>query len=194
MAKNVRERMIGGAASLLSSRGLEGTSFAEVLEATGAPRGSVYHHFPGGKAELVGEAVRLAGARFVAGLERLGPATPVQAMDAITSGWRSLLTRSTCTAGCAVAAVTVVGASDETLRHEAAEVFATWTTRLTRVFTRAGLDRASARALATTTLAAIEGALILSRAQGSIEPFDVVAKQLRRMAETATPTPAPPGR
>ena len=53
MAKNVRQRMIAGAGDLLSRRGLQSTSFAEVTQATGTPRGSIYHHFPGGKQELV---------------------------------------------------------------------------------------------------------------------------------------------
>lgn len=52
MAKgDVRARMVAGAARLLAEKGMEGTSFAEVLAATGAPRGSTYHHFPGGKTE-----------------------------------------------------------------------------------------------------------------------------------------------
>ena len=48
MASTTRQDMIIGAAGLLSRRGLQGTSFSEVLAATGAPRGSLYHHFPGG--------------------------------------------------------------------------------------------------------------------------------------------------
>jgi TetR/AcrR family transcriptional repressor of lmrAB and yxaGH operons len=61
MAGEVRARMVDGAIALLASRGLEGTSFSEVLELTGAPRGSIYHHFPGGTAELVSAAVDGAG-------------------------------------------------------------------------------------------------------------------------------------
>ena len=59
--REVREVMVAGAARLLAVRGLEGTSFAEVLAATGAPRGSTYHPFPGGKRELVSDAVEHAG-------------------------------------------------------------------------------------------------------------------------------------
>ena len=50
--ENVRSNMVEGAVRLLASRGVEGTSFSEVLAAADAPRGSVYHHFPGGKSEL----------------------------------------------------------------------------------------------------------------------------------------------
>jgi TetR/AcrR family transcriptional regulator, lmrAB and yxaGH operons repressor len=60
--------MITGAAQLLAERGLLASSFSEVLDRTGAPRGSIYHHFPGGKDELVSEAIRHVGR---IGLEQL---------------------------------------------------------------------------------------------------------------------------
>src|SRR3712207_8589123 len=44
-----------------SERGVQGTSFADVLEHSGAPRGSIYHHFGGGKTQLAEEATRWAG-------------------------------------------------------------------------------------------------------------------------------------
>ena len=54
---------------LLATKGVEGTSFAEVLEATDSPRGSVYHHFPGGKPELLHAALDLASERGLAAME-----------------------------------------------------------------------------------------------------------------------------
>src|SRR5258708_26004728 len=68
--ENVCDRLIDGAIRLVAQRGLQATSFAEVLELTGAPRGSVYHHFPGGKDQLVGAAVDRAGARALQTLDR----------------------------------------------------------------------------------------------------------------------------
>ena len=65
MARGVRARMVASAAELLARKGLQATSFCEVLEHSGAPRGSVYHHFPEGKDELVGSALELAGARAI---------------------------------------------------------------------------------------------------------------------------------
>src|SRR6202167_6290678 len=65
----VRSRMVEGAVRLLATKGVEGTSFAEVLEATDSPRGSVYHHFPGGKPELLHAALDLASERGLAAME-----------------------------------------------------------------------------------------------------------------------------
>lgn len=67
MARDVRARMVESAVELLARRGLLATSFSEVLERSGAPRGSVYHHFPGGKDELVGSALDLGGSELPEG-------------------------------------------------------------------------------------------------------------------------------
>ena len=69
VARDVRERMIEGAVRLLALHGLQATSFNEVLELTGAPRGSIYHHFPGGKDELISAAVDRAGAHALHALD-----------------------------------------------------------------------------------------------------------------------------
>src|SRR5271154_6350078 len=65
----VRTKMVKGAARLLATKGVEGTSFAEVLDATGTPRGSIYHHFPGGKSELVHAALDLVSTRALGVME-----------------------------------------------------------------------------------------------------------------------------
>ena len=75
MASDARSRMIAGAARLLAERGLQATSFSTVLAATGAPRGSIYHHFPGGKDELVTAALDATERHAVALLRRFRPGT-----------------------------------------------------------------------------------------------------------------------
>ncbi len=69
MAADTRDRMIAGAARLLAERGLQETSFSEVLELTGAPRGSIYHHFPDGKDQLIASAIDLAGSNAMAAID-----------------------------------------------------------------------------------------------------------------------------
>src|SRR3954465_4410887 len=97
-----RERMIQSALILMGERGIEATSFSQVIEHSGAPRGSIYHHFPGGKAQLVEEAPRYAG-HAVAELRRDAAERaddPVAAVDAIGEFWRSVLYSSDFAAGC----------------------------------------------------------------------------------------------
>jgi TetR/AcrR family transcriptional regulator, lmrAB and yxaGH operons repressor len=181
VAGDVRDRMIDGAIRLLAQRGLQATSFSEVLELTGAPRGSVYHHFPEGKDQLVGAAVDRAGARALHALDVKQEASAEELTAVFLEIWRELLVRSQCRAGCAVLAVTVATDSGELLQHAGA-VFRTWRGQLTELFEQGGLSAREAAQFATTLVAASEGAVVLSRAEQSLEPFDLVAAQLLEQA------------
>src|ERR687895_2392963 len=87
-----RERMIQSAVVLFRERGVEGTSFSDVLEHSGAPRGSIYHHFPGGKAQLAEEATRYAGELIAAGLAAaLREDDPVAATGQFVEAWSAVL-------------------------------------------------------------------------------------------------------
>ncbi|CAN5241994.1 TetR/AcrR family transcriptional regulator [soil metagenome] len=178
MASDTRTRMIEGAARLLAERGLQETSFSEVLELTGAPRGSIYHHFPDGKDQLVGSAVELAGARAMALMESKAGASALEVTDYFLFIWREILTRSNYASGCSVLAVTV--ATDSTdLLDGAAAVFDAWREQLAGLLVRGGLDATDATPFAALLIASTEGAVVMSRAERSTAPFDAVAHMLR---------------
>jgi TetR/AcrR family transcriptional repressor of lmrAB and yxaGH operons len=181
VAGEVRRKMVEGATQLLARRGLQATSFAEVLEFTGAPRGSVYHHFPDGKDQLVGEAVDLAGAFLVGLLDRKAGASAVAITEHFLAIWRGVLAQSKCESGCAVVAVAVATDSASLMNH-AADVFRHWRARLAELLAQGGLAKKDARRFATTLIAAAEGAVVMSRAEQDIEPFETVAKQLLEQA------------
>ena len=173
--------MVEGAVRMLATKGVEGTSFADVLAATGSPRGSVYHHFPGGKPELLHAALDLASQHGLAAMEATRGEPPVVVVERFVALWRRLLQRSQLTAGCAVVAVTVAAGDDDLLEH-AGTIFRTWTDLLTELCATGGVPPAAARRLAVTVIAATEGAVALSRAQRSIEPFEDVASSLISIA------------
>lgn len=177
MAGEVRKQMVSGAVQLLARRGLQATSFSEVLALTGAPRGSVYHHFPEGKDQLVGAAVDVAGAFLIGLLDAKAGASAVEISAYFLQIWRAVLTRSDCQSGCAVLAVTVATDSPDLLAH-AVTVFRSWRQRLAELLVQGGLDAKAAGPFATTLIASAEGAVVLSRAEHSIEPFDAVAAQM----------------
>src|SRR5437763_1617635 len=104
-----RERMIRSALVLMGEQGVEATSFSQVLEHSGAPRGSIYHHFPGGKAQLVEEATQYAGDRIAKLLTRAVDEhdDPVAAVEALSNFWSAVLHNSDFTAGCPVLAATL---------------------------------------------------------------------------------------
>jgi len=180
---DVRARMVDGAVRLLATSGVEGTSFHEVLAATGSPRGSVYHHFPGGKSELLHAALDLASQRGLAAMEatRGKPATVV--VDRFLQLWRRLLERSQLRAGCAVVAVTVAATDDDLLDH-AGTIFRTWTNLLAELCAAGGVEEQAARRLSSTVIAATEGAVAICRAERRMEPFEDVAATLLSLAES----------
>jgi TetR/AcrR family transcriptional repressor of lmrAB and yxaGH operons len=191
MSSEVRERMIDGAMRLLARGGARATSFSDVLSATGAPRGSLYHHFPNGKAELIDAAVDRAGAILTHALRSFKGASAEKVVEGFLAIWRTVLTRSRCEAGCAVAAVTVAADSAEQLARTA-RVFRDWIDQLTELLRDGGVPGLEARDFAVLLIASVEGAVALSRAEKNLGPFEVVARQMIAQAHAlavSTTTP-----
>ncbi|MFM8561406.1 MAG: TetR/AcrR family transcriptional regulator [Solirubrobacterales bacterium] len=186
MSSQTKDKMISGAAGVLAQRGLQGTSFTEVLEVTGAPRGSIYHHFPGGKDEMIGEAIGLLAEAVAARIRATEATRPEQVSDAFTEGWREFARATDLKAVCAMSAATVgAGADAQGLLPAVAAAFNSWRDALAEAYERTGVKKADSRRLAMTTVATLEGALIIARAQQSMEPFDAVQRDLAAMARSA---------
>src|SRR4051794_4428001 len=169
--------MIESAVILLAVQGLEGTALSDVLERSGAPRGSIYHHFPNGKDQLVKAAIELAGERALGVLDQLHGSPPRAVTAAFLGLWRAVLVRANLRAGCAVLAVTVATDSPDLL-DQAASIFRAWRDRITELYVEGGMAADAAARLAVTLVAACEGAVAVSRAERSLEPFELVAAEL----------------
>jgi TetR/AcrR family transcriptional repressor of lmrAB and yxaGH operons len=169
--------MIDSTVTLLAMHGLHATAFSDVLAHSGAPRGSIYHHFPEGKEQLVDAALELAGERALRVLDSVSGQPPKVVTGYFLDVWREVLERSRLRAGCAVLAVTVAADSPVLLDH-AASIFRAWRGRIAELYEAAGMDRVAATRLATTLVAASEGAVVVSRAERSMEPFELVAEEL----------------
>lgn len=114
MSSTTRDKMIAGAADLLSRRGVHATSLRTVVQHTGTPRGSLGHHFPGGKQQLLEEAVRHAAESVAVPLETLMKERgAVEGLQAFVGWWRRILESSGFEAGCPVLAVAVEPMADE---------------------------------------------------------------------------------
>ncbi|WP_280305236.1 TetR/AcrR family transcriptional regulator [Nocardia abscessus] len=183
-----RQRMIDGAIDSLRVHGASATSVDRVLAATGAPRGSVYHHFPGGRTELITDAVSTAGELMSDYIERLArDDEPATALDRFAAMWRRTLLDSDFRAGCPIFAV-AVETNDEApeFAHLAAEIFRRWQQALTGMLTRHDVPADRADRLATLTVAAFEGAIALSRVHRDITPLDDAVATLRELMPTAS--------
>lgn len=179
-----REAMVRSAAILLAQRGYQGTSFAAVLEHSGAPRGSIYHHFPDGKDQLIAAAMTAAGDQAFALMESLRGRSPAEIAEGFGGMWRAVLTMSDFTAGCSVLAVTVAADSPD-LSSLAQSIFATWRERLADLLVESGVAVADASAYAALLIAGCEGGVVMARADRSLEPFEAVLRQLMVAAPTA---------
>lgn len=188
MPGDTRRRMVEGAATLLARQGVQATSFGEVLKLTGGSRGSIYHHFPRGKSQLVEEAVDLLGTQAFDPIERFAGASAEEVTREFLNLWRSFIDGFELRGGCAILTVTVTTDSPELIDHTAA-VFKRWRTRLAALLETGGLSARNAAGFATTLIAAVEGALVFARAEQSMDPFDLVADQMldqvRRLAADA---------
>ena len=180
--ENVRTNMVDGAVRLLATQGVEGTSFSEVLAAADAPRGSVYHHFPGGKSELMHAALDRASERSLAAMEAFRGQSAPEVLEHFLELWRGLLEYSHLNAGCAVLAVTVTGPESD-LHDHVGSIFKAWTDLLTELFVAGRLRVDAAHRMATVAIAATEGAIVLARAQRSTDPFDEVAATLMDLVQ-----------
>lgn len=177
--------MVASAALMLRERGVSGTSFARVIEDADAPRGSIGHHFPGGKREMVAEAVRLAGTAATEAmrhsLERGD--SPSQMFSMVCGFYRRALVDTDFVAGCPVGAVAQEAYGDAELRAAVASVFARWRSVLADAIAAGGRDSETADDLAELCISAVEGALILCRVEGSTEPLDRIERQLAALLD-----------
>jgi len=174
-----KRRMLASAAEVLRERGAAGVTIDEVLSRSGAPRGSVYHHFPGGRNQILAEALQFAGDSMSTAIGDAASQGPMALLTEFVDLWEDVLRVSDFAAGCPVVAA-AISTSDEDPRlcHEAAQIFDRWRSALTRSFVADGFGDSQAAALATTMLAAIEGAVILCRSLRSAQPLRDVADNI----------------
>lgn len=168
------------AADLLQVRGYAGTGIAEILERSGVTKGSLYFHFPGGKEELAAEALRQRGSEIGRLIEHLTSSAP-DAATAVCAFAVALATRledSEFQRGCALAtAVLDAGPDATTVRDAARGGYARWQELLAdRIAADGVVDDPASEAI--LVLSALEGALILARAQRDPRPVLQVAKRI----------------
>jgi TetR/AcrR family transcriptional regulator, lmrAB and yxaGH operons repressor len=174
--------MICSAAALFGARGLNATSLSDVLADSGAPRGSIYHHFPGGKKQLAQDAISWTSEQVLAHLRACAGGTPREVLAWFIDLWRQSVAASGGTSGCPVAGIAIdTGSAAGDLMDKARAAFSDWTVELASQLETAGVPQHRAGPIATATLAAMEGALILCRAERSIQPLETTAQELMNL-------------
>ncbi|OBG20560.1 TetR/AcrR family transcriptional regulator [Mycobacterium sp. 852002-51057_SCH5723018] len=189
--RSPRERMVVSAALLIRERGAHATAISDVLEHSGAPRGSAYHYFPGGRTQLLCEAVDYAG-EHVAGIitEAEGG---LELLDTLIDKYRRQLLDTDFRAGCPVVAVSVE-AGEQSDRERMAPVieraeaaFDRWNDLIAQRFVSDGMAPERARELAMLATTALEGAILLARVRRDLTPLDLIHRQLRDLFVAQAP-------
>lgn len=206
-----RARFVETAAALLRRQGYHATGLAQVVEESGAPKGSLYFHFPGGKEELATAAIERSAAELHAELAAMVGAarSPAAAVRAVASALADELEASRFQDGCPVATVALEAAAQvPALQAVCSAAYGRWQALIEGYLASAGVPAERARSLGNLVLAAIEGALLLSRAHADTTPLRRVGDELGRLVqaqldappagvkgrrERARPSPSPTG-
>jgi AcrR family transcriptional regulator len=174
-----RERLLEGAGHLLAEKGYAGMELRDVAERGSAPRGSIYHHFPGGKAQLAAEAAAVDGVRVREAIERsLAERGTKGTLAVFGEMFRRRAAERPELIGCPVAAAALARPEDPALAAAATAAFQSWEGAIAAALESEGVEQESAATFAGLIVSTIEGALVRTRAAGDHAPLDSAVEGL----------------
>ncbi|WP_329486021.1 TetR/AcrR family transcriptional regulator [Kitasatospora sp. NBC_01246] len=182
--EETRARLIAGTRNLIEAQGYFGTGLNQIVAQSGAPRGSLYFHFPEGKDQLVAAALAQAGQEVEELLRTpVGRSPEATALvDRLVEVFIARLEESDYSKGCPVATVGLeVAGSNEPLRRVCAEVYASWQLVLTERLTAQGFGPAEAETASGQALAVLEGAVLLARVRRDRRPLEDARHAVRHL-------------
>lgn len=180
---NTRNRLIAATNELFRRRGYHGTALKDVTSAAAATTGSLYHFFPGGKSELAAAVITESGAAYEQLFEAIAEEAgdPAGAIAAFFDGAADVLEQTDFIDVCPIGTVArEVASTDEELRHASKQVYDRWVRAAAARFSAAGLSDVTARSLAITVVAALEGGFVLAR---TTRDADVLREVGQRMGD-----------
>ncbi|MFB9742985.1 TetR/AcrR family transcriptional regulator [Pseudonocardia sulfidoxydans] len=187
--RSPRERIVRSAALLFRERGVGATGMREIVAHAAAPRGSLQHYFPGGKQELVAEAMTWMAERAAGPLRAsldVEPAPPpAEIVRGVVDRFREVLALTDFTGGCPIVAGVADAAWDgDVVAAAARDAFARWLDPLAQALRHGGIEAGRADRLALMVISAAEGALVISRARRDESALDAVAAELDLLLTT----------
>ncbi len=176
-----RERLLNGARRLLAEKGYAGMELRDVAARGKAPRGSIYHHFPGGKRQLAVEAAELEGTEIRAAIERsLAERGLGETLTMFGEMFRRRVKDRPELLGCPVAAAALARPEDPALAAAATAAFQSWEAPIAAALREEGVTAAEAEAFAGLVVSTVEGALVRARAAADQAPLDSAVAGLRQ--------------
>jgi TetR/AcrR family transcriptional regulator, lmrAB and yxaGH operons repressor len=176
-----RQAIVKAAVKLFRQRGYAGSGVADIADVAAAPKGSLYHYFPAGKASIGEAAVAEVGRRVVQTLEQLAKqshctADLIVAHAETLAGW---MAKSRFRDGCPMTAVLLENAPQhQAIAAAGRKVYAARNAVLTARLMADGFELARAERLAVLCTSALQGALIQARVEKSRTPILIAAREL----------------
>lgn len=167
-----RDRLIAAMQDALRNKGYHGVGLSELLTKAQAPKGVLYHHFPGGKSELAVAAIEAVIHQLTAGLQRLmaRDPDPARALATWMNNAQKVLAGSGFAEGCPLATIALESTPDDTqVRTALAQGFAAIRQSLTTTLHTAGIEGNRSAKLAALIVSAYEGALVQARVAGQVD-------------------------
>lgn len=176
-----RERLLNGARKLLAEKGYAGMELRDVAERGRAPRGSIYHHFPGGKSQLAAEAAELEGTEIRALIESsLAQRGLAATLELFGESFRRRVKDRPEHLGCPVAAAALARPEDPALAAAATRAFQSWEAPIAAALREEGVGAEQAETFAGLVVSTVEGALIRARAAADQAPLDAAVAGLQQ--------------
>lgn len=183
-----RQPIINTAVTLFRRQGYSRTGLNEIVEVSGAPKGSLYHYFPLGKSSIAVAAVKEAGSRVAATLTNLAEECHstgelLRRHAELLAGW---MRASGFRDGCPITTVLLeLAPGDRDVTEAGRAAYRTRVSILADKLAADGFQRARADALAILCTSALQGALIQARVERSGRPLEITASELAKLLEAA---------
>lgn len=184
-----QQLMVESMLELVQVHGYSGTGLNTVLAHSGAPKGSLYFHFPEGKEQLGERAVGLAAERFETLITGALAAADPQAsagsiVESVLEALCRLVADNDFRVGCPVSVVALeMGAESDRLRNACEQAYESWIVPVADFLVARGHGEAAARATASSVISLVEGAMIVARARRDVQPMRDAAQTLRTLLD-----------
>lgn len=174
-----REKILQAASILMEKQGYHATGINEIIKKSGAPKGSVYYYFPDGKEQIASEAVIQAGKFFSARIQtgKEEQSSSAQVIRDFLYKVADHMEKTNFYTGSTLTMIAMESATQSKRVNKACrEAYERLIGSFKDILVDGGTEKAAATGIAEMIVAAVEGAIVLSRTFHTADP-------LRRLAD-----------